>query len=222
MNLSEAFDAALPELPVQRALRTFPKLHPKLVWREHIEGGVAVFVAHVPGNPDILRFAKAHWGLVQLFDGNRSYEEVAQTYLEETGVVYEEAELRQFAATMRDNGLWQQTVGQQYGAGHIHAHSKAKKSRWTDLTHIDFSAWDPDVFLTRAYRHLKFIYSGWSTGLAVALVRCHDLHLRGSLGGDRTGHVSSTTTLRKKVCPILSNSGFYFFYSDSFMSLRMG
>ncbi len=170
MNLTEALDVALPELPSQRALKTFPKLHPNVQWREHLEDGVPVIVAHIPGNPDIFRFTKEQWDLAQLFDGRRSYLEVAQAYQDQTNVAYAEADLRQFAAVMRDSGVWQETLGERYTAGHEHKHLKTRaKSRWSDLSHLDFSAWDPDSFFNKIHPYATFLYSGWFTLLTLCL-----------------------------------------------------
>lgn len=170
MNLSEALDAALPELPSKRALQTYPKLHPKLKWREQIEEGAPVILAHIPGNPYIFRFTRDQWELIQLFDGRRSYQEVSDAYEEQCGSAYNEAELRQFAASLRDEGLWQQTASELSGADYGHKHAKSrKKSRWSDPAHIDFSAWDPDAFFTRIHPYAKFVYSGWFTLLTLCL-----------------------------------------------------
>ena len=170
MNLTEALDVALPELPAKRALRSFPKLHPKLVWREHIEDGVPVIMAHISGSSNIFRFTKAQWDVAQLFDGRRSYQEVVEACLQQINVAYGEADIRAFAAIMRDAGVWQQTASEQYADAHRHQHSRRReKSRWGDVSHIDFSAWDPDAFYTRIHPYAKFVYSGWFTLLTLCL-----------------------------------------------------
>jgi hypothetical protein len=78
MNLSEVLNVALPELPARRIGKEVPQLHPKIIAREHVEGGVPVVVAMVSGNPMVLRFAPETWALVELFDGQRSYKEIAR------------------------------------------------------------------------------------------------------------------------------------------------
>lgn len=169
MNLSEALDAAMPELPAQRALKTFPRLHPKLVWREQIEGGVPVVLAHIPGNLGLYRFSPEQWDLIQLFDGNRSYQDVADAYEQQTGVAYDEADVRRFAAGLKEEGLWYRTPSE-YGdeARRGHRHGAGKKSHF-NVALIHFSAWDPDAFLTRIYPHLKFLYTGWFTLFTLGL-----------------------------------------------------
>jgi len=170
MNLTEALDVALPELPAKRALKTYPKLHPKIKWREQIEDGKPAIAAHIPGDSDIFRFTREQWDLLQLFDGRRSYQEIAQAYQDQTNIVYTEDDISQFAASMRENGLWQQTVGERYGVEHAHKHLKARKKQGLgDLAHIDFSAWDPDAFFTWLHPYAQFLYSGWFTLLTLCL-----------------------------------------------------
>ena len=172
MNLTEALDVALPELPAKRALKTYPKLHPKLRWREHIEEGAPVIMTHIAGTSNLFRLSPEQWTLVQLFDGIRSYEDIAQAYQEQTGAQLGADDIRQFAEGMQESGFWYRTPWEQYDVdsrpGHKHANSR-KKSRWSDVAHIDFSAWDPDAFLTRIHRRLKFLYSGWFTLLTLCL-----------------------------------------------------
>jgi putative peptide zinc metalloprotease protein len=171
MNLTEALDVALPELPARRALKAFPRIHPKLVWREHIEEGAPVIISHVPGTSELFRFSREQWGLVQLFDG-RSYAEVAQAYQEQTGIALLEADLREFSETLQQNGFWYQTGQEKYEAETRAEHKRSKPrktSRFADLSRIHFSAWDPDAFLTRVYPYFKFLYSGWFTVLTLVL-----------------------------------------------------
>ena len=56
MNILEALEVALPDLPAQTAQRRFPKLDPRVISREHIEQGVRVVLAKMPGTDVYLRF----------------------------------------------------------------------------------------------------------------------------------------------------------------------
>ena len=72
MNILEALEVALPDLPAQAAQRRFPKLDPRVISREHIEQGVRVVLAKMPGTDIYLRFSPEQWQVAQLFDGERS------------------------------------------------------------------------------------------------------------------------------------------------------
>ncbi len=168
MNLAEALDVALPELPARRASRSFPRAHPKLVGREHIEEGAPVVLAHVPGTSDLYRFSPEQWALVQLFDGQRSYEEVSQQYLAEHGVEFPPQDIQEFADNMRS--FWYQTPQEKYQAEIQSEHRRThvrRKSRFSDLARIHFSAWDPDSYLHWLHPRVKFLYSGWFTVLTL-------------------------------------------------------
>ena len=56
MNILEALEVALPDLPAQTAQRRFPKLDPRVISREHVEQGVRVVLAKMPGTDIYLRF----------------------------------------------------------------------------------------------------------------------------------------------------------------------
>jgi len=168
MNLAEALDVALPELPARRASRSFPRIHPKLVAREHIEEGAPVVIAHIPGTSDLYHFSREQWALVQLFDGQRSYEEVSQQYLADHGVEFPPQDIQEFADNMRS--FWYQTPQEKYQteiqSEHRRTHIR-KTSRFGDLARIGFSAWDPDAYFNWLHPRVKFLYSGWFTALTL-------------------------------------------------------
>ncbi len=170
MNLAEALDVALPELPARRASRSFPRIHPKLIAREHIEEGAPTVIAHIPGTSDLYRFSPEQWALAQLFDGQRSYQEVSQQYLAEHGVEFPPQDIQEFADNLRS--FWYQTPQEKYQAEIQSEHRRTRvrrKSRLGDLARIQFSAWDPDSYLTWLHQRTKFLYSGWFTALTLVL-----------------------------------------------------
>src|ERR1700751_1586277 len=97
MNLAEVLTVALPELPAQRAASTLPRRHPRLIAREQLEGGVPTVIAMLTGGNAVFRFSPDQWKVVELFDGQRSYQEISDEYAQQTGIVYKEEELRDFA-----------------------------------------------------------------------------------------------------------------------------
>ena len=80
MNIVRALEVALPELPERIVRSSPPKLDPKVIAKEHIEKGRPVVLVKMPGSDLAFRFIPSQWQLVQLFDGNRTYPEVAAQF----------------------------------------------------------------------------------------------------------------------------------------------
>ena len=120
MNLSEALDAALPEIPKAQLSRTRPpRLDPELVTREDILDGEPVVVILQRSKGSFFRFQPSQWQLAQLFDGIRSYDEIAQKFTQEQGGTLSARELEEFATQPgRSRFLVQDTAGKKYGVQH--------------------------------------------------------------------------------------------------------
>jgi putative peptide zinc metalloprotease protein len=173
MNLTRVLDVALPELPARVILERAPRMPPDIVFKEHIEDGKPVIRALAPSQEGIYRFPKSHWELAQLFDGNRSYEEIAKIYSAQAGMEYGADEVREFAASLEADGFWYKTPQEknillmQKDAQKRRKALRVKKSRWGDLAQITFPAVNPDAFLTRLYKYTSFIYTWWFTALTL-------------------------------------------------------
>ena len=174
MNLAEALNAALPDLPVRRARVGYPKLDPATIHHENIEDGEPVIVAMIRGEKGMFRFSPQQWQIIELFDGTRSWEEVAELLVERYKVQYDPADLREFTSGLDAIDFWYKTPLEKNIAlqdklearRHEHAH---RKSKWGDVAHMQFSAWDPDEYLNRIYPWLKWIYTRWFAGVCTAL-----------------------------------------------------
>jgi len=106
MNLAEALNSALPELPVHQArTKRLPKLDPKLIAKQQIEDGAPIIVANMRGTTDLYRFSLEQWELIQLFDGVRDYPEIAREFKRKVGIEYSPDDIHEFAANMGDR-LW--------------------------------------------------------------------------------------------------------------------
>src|SRR5271170_3414220 len=98
MNLSEALDAALPEIPRARLTRVRPpRLDPDLIVREDVLDGEAIVGVMQRGKANFYRFEPAQWELARLFDGVRSYEEISELFQENTGLRIAADDVRSFA-----------------------------------------------------------------------------------------------------------------------------
>ncbi len=166
MNLAEALNAALPDLPARKARAGYPKLNPALIHHENIDDGERVIVAMIRGEKGMFRFTPEQWQIIELFDGKRSWEEVAALVEQRYAVRYEADDLREFTSGLDAIDFWYRTpleknvaLQQKLEEGrHEHAH---RKSKWGDVAHMQFSAWDPDRYLNLIYPRLRWMYSRW-------------------------------------------------------------
>src|ERR1700690_1531830 len=109
MNLTRALDVALPEIPARTLAERYPRLDPGTNSREHLEDGKPVIRVYVPSSNCMFKFPPANWELAQLFDGERSYEEIGEIYSRENGIQYDAQEVRDFAAELEAIEFWYKT-----------------------------------------------------------------------------------------------------------------
>lgn len=171
MNLSEVLNVALPELPARRIGKSPPRLHPKVIARAQIEDGVPTIVTMVAGGTHILRFTPEQWKLAQLFNGERSYPEVAELFQEETGIAFTEEEVREFADALGEGGiLYKTSLELNATASQKLADERRRRARKKiDVSMMTFSTWDPDEHLTRLHARLSFVYTRWFTFLTLGV-----------------------------------------------------
>lgn len=175
MNLSEAFDAALPEIPRARLSRKNPpRIDPDLITREDVLDGEPVVAVYQRSTANLMRLKPTQWQLARLFDGERSYEEVAAAFEAETGIPLSADEARTFAENMDEGGFWYKNPQEKNIA--MNEKLAAQRSRKAqghsslNVAHISFSAWDPDRYLTQLDQKVgRYIYNRWLT-LAVLLL----------------------------------------------------
>jgi putative peptide zinc metalloprotease protein len=167
MNIVQALDAALPELPERVIRRDKPKLDSRVITKEHIEHDRPIVIAKVPGSEVVLRFSPEQWKLIQLFDGTRSYKEISDLSVQQTGVLFDEDGVREMASFLADNTdfiyktplerniiLKQELRGQR--------RKKRKRFQIPDFTDITVQEWpNADRYISWLYPRLKFIYTPW-------------------------------------------------------------
>lgn len=175
MNLTEALDAALPEIPKTRLARSRPPcLDPDLIVREDTLNGEPIVGVLKREKRNFFRFTPSQWQIVQLFDGVRSYGEIAELYTEQTGVPIAAEDVQGFAESMEQEDFWYKTPQEKNLAMSqklLNRRSRVagRKSKF-NLAHMTFSGWDPDRYLTWLDNAIgNVIYSPW-TVLAVVLL----------------------------------------------------
>jgi putative peptide zinc metalloprotease protein len=172
MNLTRALEVALPEIPARTVAQHYPRLDPGTTFREHIEDGKPMVRIYIPSVGGMYTLPPKYWQLAQLFDGKRSYEEIATLYSQQAGAQYAANEVRDFAGEMESGDFWYKTAQEKnilYLQQSIEERRKKLQSRrkWADLSEITFPAFNPDRFLTWVYRLTRFIYTPWFTILTL-------------------------------------------------------
>jgi putative peptide zinc metalloprotease protein len=172
MNLTRALEVALPDIPARALAERCPRIAPGTNFREHIEDGRPVIRVYVPSANCMYKFPPANWQLAQLFDGKRSYEEIADLYSREIGAQYDPQDVRDFAADLEAIEFWYKTpqeknIQQIQQAVEQRRNKVKQRSRWADLSMVMFPAFNPDRFLTVLYHHTRFIYTAWFTVLTL-------------------------------------------------------
>ena len=172
MNILEALDISPPELPGQGP-KKMPRLNPDLIAREQLEYGARIVMVMKPKSDGFYRLTPEQWALLQLFDGERTYGQVADLCREQLGVAYEEEQIREFAELMKDTEIFYKSPTETNVALTMEQkrqRRKLLKSKWGDLADVKIYAWDPDEYLNKLHPYVKFFYSGWFNLLMLAAV----------------------------------------------------
>ncbi|HEX4488594.1 MAG TPA: biotin/lipoyl-binding protein, partial [Terriglobales bacterium] len=166
MNLTEALNQVLPEMPAKIVSARFPRLHPDVVAKEHLQDGEPVIRAYVPGVDSLFNLSPDNWRFAQLFNGQRSYQEISDLHRQQSGTDLTADEVRELAEALEAMDFWyktpleknvtlmQKTVAERRKA------LRAKKKQ-NDLALIMFPAFNPDRFLTWLNNTAGFLYESW-------------------------------------------------------------
>jgi putative peptide zinc metalloprotease protein len=172
MNLTRALDVALPEIPARTLAERFPCIDPGVTHREHMEQGKPKIRVYVPSNGYMYKMQPLQWQIVQLFDGKRSYEEIAELISQKYSIAYGADNIRDFAADLEAADFWYKTAQEKNILLMQQSTEERRKklqvrSRWADLSIVAFPAFNPDRFLTWLYSFTKFFYTPWFTILTL-------------------------------------------------------
>jgi putative peptide zinc metalloprotease protein len=168
MNLTRALEVALPDIPARKLAESYPRLDPGTTFREHMDRGKPMVRIYVPSVGGMYTFEKSEWALTQLFDGKRSYEQIAELYSQQNGIQYDAETVREFAAALESSEFWYKTPQEKnIQLMQLSREERKKKlqtkSIWADLSDVDFPAFNPDRFVTWVHRKTSFIYTPWFT-----------------------------------------------------------
>jgi putative peptide zinc metalloprotease protein len=173
MNIIRALDVALPELHAQRKLQLLPKMERSLIAREHLEAGTPTVILMKPKSDCYYRISPDEWTALQLFNGQRSYQQIAELFQEQTGKNCSEEDMRAFAKSIADTNLIERTrldANVTLSEELKKQREKRRKPKWGDLAEVTLLAYDPNEFLNKAYPYVRFFYSTWFNLLAVGMI----------------------------------------------------
>src|SRR5271167_823736 len=174
MNLTRVLEVALPEIPARTLSDRPPRMPPDVVFKEHLEDGEPIVRVLVPSQDAMYRFPRQNWDLIQLFDGCRSFEDIAEIYSGTMGRAYSPEAIREFAASLEAMDFWYKTPQEkniqlmQKTADERRKLLKSRKSKFGDLSEITFPAFKTDRFISWLYRYTSFVYTWWFTLITLA------------------------------------------------------
>ena len=175
MNIANALNAALPELPERVIKRALPKLDPRVIAKQQIEHGKPTVLAKLPGADNFIRLEPPQWVLLQLFDGERSYAEISAEASAQTGVPYSEEDAREFASFLQENTelFYKSPLEKNIALQQKLRSQRLKRKAFRkaiDFTDIAIAEWShADDFISRIYPYLRWVYTKWFTVLALAM-----------------------------------------------------
>jgi putative peptide zinc metalloprotease protein len=177
MNLTRALEVALPEIPARMMAQSCPRLHPDLVFKEHIVDGRPTVRVFVPGVDAMFNLAPQTWELVRFFDGQRDFDQVAEAYSRETGKRISLDEVHEVADDLESIEFWYKTPREKnillmQQSADDRRNALKKKKKWADLAFIKFPAFNPDNFLVWLEQRIRFVFTWWFTLITLAAFAC--------------------------------------------------
>jgi putative peptide zinc metalloprotease protein len=166
MNILEALEVALPELPAKVVQRTYPKLDSRVIAREHQEQGMPVILAKMPGSDSFVRLTPDQWKLLQLFDGERSYEQIAVDLAETMAVPFSSDDVKEFSSFLQEQTdlFYRTPLEKNVTLRAKMGEERHKRKHIADITDIVLHRWPhADDYLTRLQPYVEFIYTPWFT-----------------------------------------------------------
>jgi putative peptide zinc metalloprotease protein len=174
MNILEALEVALPDLPAQTAQRRYPKLDPRVISREHVEQDQRVVLAKKPGTEIYLRFTPEQWQMLQLFNGERSYKQISDLIFVQARIQFSEQDVKEFASYLEEYGelFYQTPLEKNITLRQKLSSERQKRGRFhvADVTDITLHTWpNADDYLTKIQPYFEFIYTTWFVLLTLFL-----------------------------------------------------
>jgi putative peptide zinc metalloprotease protein len=175
LNLAEALNVAIPDIPIRVVKRDRPpRVDPNLIVRETIEDGQPFVNVLIPETRRYYPLQPEQWKLLRLFDGVRSYAEIAELFTAETRTWLSPEMAQQFAEETQDIPIWyrspqERNIALSEKLAEERRRRVSKQGPFSNLAEITFSAWDPDRYLTKLHEKISFVFEPWFLWLNVAM-----------------------------------------------------
>jgi putative peptide zinc metalloprotease protein len=176
MNLARILEQSADDLPQVRMELGPPRLHPKLVVKEHHERDGSYYTALIPGGrpPHYFRFNEKQWRVCSLFNGQRTVEQVAKLADAKWGIHLRAADAQALVDILAKDGFWYRTPQEESVALCQHLmqerNRKVKREDHGDLSHIVLASFDPDNLLNWINKHFSWVYSRWFTVWSIVML----------------------------------------------------
>lgn len=172
MNLTRAFDVALPELPSRRFREQRFRFDPKTVARVHEEPDRVVVRVLAPNSRKVMNMTPNQWKLVQMFDGRRSNEQLALWWRKTCGVASTPDFVRTFAESLDEVNFWHKEPHEESAAlaQDLLDKRQRRQQQANDFSRIYLKVFDPDKYLTAIYRWIHFVYRPWFVALTLCAI----------------------------------------------------
>ncbi len=141
-----------------------PALKPNLVARRIVQMGEANWVVKDPDATKYYSFDEGTWGLIQLFDGTRTLSEIHDAYQAKFPDETIEASLiPEYEEMLRGMGLLRQSVAERNlqelaRIKDARRRTAEQKAEGFDILMIPFHVFDPNRFLDRTQKYVRWIW----------------------------------------------------------------
>jgi putative peptide zinc metalloprotease protein len=173
MNLSRALDVGLPELPAQRYRETYFRFDPRTIARLHQEPDRTIMRCLAPNSRTVMNITPNQWALVQMFDGRRSYQQLADLWFKKCGVKSTPEFIQSFAENLDSINFWYKTPQEESVALMEELRRKRQERQQkqvNDFSRIYLWVFDPDRVLTAIYRVFWWVFSPWFVALTLCAI----------------------------------------------------
>jgi putative peptide zinc metalloprotease protein len=168
MNILHSSSDALFALPTEALRDRLPQFDTGIIAREEVVEGKPMVVAMRKRAEGYYRINAEDWAMLQLFDGKRSYEEVAALYTAQTGQQCSAGQAREFAAAYRDTDFFYKTAAEKHIKLMEELRRNRRRRRHIDLAEIPILTWDAERYFDWLEPRLRFIFTRWFTLLTLA------------------------------------------------------
>ena len=170
MNVNRALDVSLPDLPSLRFREQYFRFDPRTIAKVHREPDKIVVRALAPKSHRVMNLTENQWKLVQMFDGRRSYEQLAAWWKKACGVGVPATFIRSFAESLDEVNFWYKTPQEESAAMAqeiLDRRRRRQEKKAVDITRLYLWVFDPDEFLNRFHRIFGFVYTPWFIALTM-------------------------------------------------------